>query len=53
MEVNPSPKIFQQKSCPLLIQAMIVTSEYPVEHNSKRGMAVILSAILMMMMMMM
>jgi hypothetical protein len=31
----------------------IVTSEHPVEHNSKRGVAVILSVILMMMMMVM
>ena len=42
-------QIFHQESCPL----MIVVSVLPVEHNSKRGMAIILLAILMMMMMMM
>jgi len=36
-----------------VIQAMTVTSEYPVEYNTKRGMADTLSAILMMVMMMM
>jgi len=39
-------QIFHQESCPL----MIVASVFPVEHNSKRGMAVILLAILLMMM---
>ena len=52
LRLHPSTKIFQQKSCQLVIQAMIVTTEYPVEHNSKRGMVVILAAILMMMMIM-
>jgi hypothetical protein len=38
--LHPSTKIFQQKSCSLVIQALIMTSECPVDNNSKTGMSV-------------
>jgi hypothetical protein len=38
--LHPSTKIFQQKCCPIVIQALIMTSDDPVDKNSKKGISV-------------
>ena len=46
-------KFSSRKLAHVCLKPLTVTSEHPVGHNSKRGVAVILSAILMMMMVLM